>query len=144
MGSPTSRTTATEHPTIQPGRRLVAVHPEADAFTALTVMRRNEVRHLPVVAGEQCVGMLTETDLLRGLASGRSGADLTAGELCHQPAPAVPAGSSLRTMAETMVASGADAALVVSRGVMVGMVTSSDVLGAVTAKWREVPLPAPR
>jgi CBS domain-containing protein len=138
MSSPRGQQTGVaEHPTIQPGRRLVAIDPAADAFTALTMMRRNEVRHLPVVVENRCVGLLTESDLLRGLASGRSAAELTVGALCHQPAPAVPAGSTLQTMAEAMVADGADAALLVNRGVLVGMVTSTDVLGAVTEKWRD-------
>lgn len=131
------RDTTTEHPAVPKGRRVVAVHPAADAFEALTVMRRSEVRHLPVVADGHCVGLLTEAGLLRGLASGASGAELTAGGLCHRPAPAVPAGSSLPAMAAAMVDSGADAVIVVSNGTMVGLVTSSDVLGAVTARWRD-------
>lgn len=123
-------------PVVQPGHRLVAVPPEVDAFTALTVMRHNEVRHLPVVLDDRCIGLLTEGDLLRALASSISADELTAGALCHQPAPCVPAGSSLRDMAAAMIADGADAAVVVSRGMMVGMVTGTDVLGAVTSKWR--------
>ena len=131
------RETATEHPAIPKGRRMVAVHPATDAYGALTVMRQGEVRHLPVVVDGHCVGLLTEADLLRGLASGASGAELTAGGLCHRPAPAVPAGSSLPAMAAIMIDSGADAVIVVSNGTMVGMVTASDVLGAVTARWRD-------
>ena len=147
MNSPRPRTTTTEYPVVQPGRKVLAVHPAADAFTALTVMRRNEVRHLPVVVDDRCIGLLTESDLLRGLASSISADQLTVGTLCHQPAPAVAAGSSLQTMAATMVADGADAALVVNGGMMVGMVTSSDVLGAVTSRWRSpqgVSVPPPR
>lgn len=125
-----------EPPLVKSSGRLAAVHPADDAFAALTVMRRNEVRHLPVVAGDRCVGLLTEAGLLRGLASGRPAGELTVAALCHQPAPAVPAGSSLQVMAETMVACGADAAIVVSRGVLVGLVTAGDVLGAVTSRWR--------
>jgi CBS domain-containing protein len=137
MSSPKPLRGTTEHPTVQVGRRLLAVHPAADAYTALTVMRRNEVRHLPVVLDEKCIGLLTESDLLRGLASERRGADLTVGELCRRPAPAVPAGSSLQTMAAAMIADGTDAVLLVNRGVVVGMVTGSDVLGAVTSRWRD-------
>jgi|SRR5215217_4915446 len=139
MGSAFRRTIPTEDPIVKPGRRVLAVHPTADAFAALTMMRHNEVRHLPVVDGDRCVGLLTEFDLLRALASDISAAELTAEALCHRPAPAVPAGSSLPAMAVAMVAAGADAALVVQGGVMVGMVTASDVLGAVTSKWRTSP-----
>jgi len=127
------------HPVVRAGRRVTAVHPGADAFTALTVMRRNEVRHLPVIDGDRCVGLLTEGDLLRALTSApsaTSSADLTAGGLCHSPAPWVPAGSTLEVMAARMLADGSDAALVVSRGELVGMVTGTDVLGAVTGRWR--------
>lgn len=134
MGSP-SRTVHAEGPIMRPGRRLAAP-PGMDAYTALTLMRHNEVRHLPVVDGDRCVGLLTEFDLVRALASEISAASLTAGALCHRPAPTVPAGSSLQEMAATMVARGCDATLVVKQGVVVGMVTAGDVLGAVTEKWR--------
>jgi CBS domain-containing protein len=136
---------SSQHPMIRAGRRMVAVHPGTDAFTALSVMRNAETRHLPVVEGDRCVGLLTEADLLRALAATATvpaTSDLTVGSLCHRPAPSVPAGSSLQAMAERMLLDGTDAALVVARGVMVGMVTSTDVLGAVTGRGRARQEPA--
>jgi len=128
-------------PVVRAGRRTVAVHPATDPFTALTVMRRNEVRHLPVVEGDRCVGLLSEGHLLAALASTNGSGDqrtdggLNAGALCHRPAPTVPPGSSLQAMAAIMTAERVDAVLVVHRGELVGIVTGSDVLGAITGGW---------
>lgn len=136
------RQTVHSDPVVRPGRRLVAVSPATDAYAALTMMRRNELRHLPVVDGDRCVGLLSEAHLLTALASEVDGGDaLTAGVLCRRPAPVAPPGSSLRTLAATMLDAGVDAVLVVNHGVVVGIVTGSDVLGAITGRWPAVEAP---
>jgi len=44
-------------------RELVTVEPEQDLDEALTLMARHQVRRLPVVEGEQLVGMLAQADV---------------------------------------------------------------------------------
>jgi CBS domain-containing protein len=106
-------------------RRVLAVTPETDPMTALSVMRGNGVRHLPVVQGQRCIGLLTEAHLLEAII-GMPGPSV--GWLCGSPAPTVPAGATPSTMAAAILAGGLDAALVVHGAALVGIVTSTDVL----------------
>lgn len=75
--------------------RVVAVGPGSALIEALRVMDSAGVRHLPVVEGTRCVGLLTEVDTLRqlvthALVQPESTARLTAAEVCRRPAPVVP------------------------------------------------------
>ncbi len=79
--------------------RVVAVGPGMALIDALRVMDSAGVRHLPVVEGGRCVGLLTEIDMLRrlvarGLVRPGSSARLTAGEVCRQPAPVTVLGAA--------------------------------------------------
>ncbi|WP_226364487.1 MULTISPECIES: CBS domain-containing protein [unclassified Pseudonocardia] len=49
--------------------RLVAVTPQTPVRTALDLMLAHDVHHLPVFAGPRCTGLVTESDLLRGVAA---------------------------------------------------------------------------
>ncbi|MBO8125924.1 MAG: CBS domain-containing protein [Firmicutes bacterium] len=44
---------------------LVTVSPETNILDALELMRKNNIRRLPVVEGDKLVGMVTEMDLVR-------------------------------------------------------------------------------
>lgn len=123
-------TSATTAPAIHASRPVLAVDASADAITALTVMREHRVRHLPVVRGIRCVGLVTEVDLLRALTVSAAMPPPAAGVLCHPP-PAVTQDTPLPMVAAAILAGGLDAALVVSEGILCGIITSSDVLVAV-------------
>ncbi|QJY47717.1 CBS domain-containing protein [Pseudonocardia broussonetiae] len=51
--------------------RVVAVTPDAPLHTALRLMAVEDVRHLPVLDGERCLGMVGETDLVHAVAVAR-------------------------------------------------------------------------
>jgi len=44
-------------------RKLVTIPPGTSILKAMEVMRKNSIRHLPVVDGEKFIGFLTEGDL---------------------------------------------------------------------------------
>lgn len=113
---------------VRVSRRVLAVTADTDPVTALGVMRQGRVRHLPVIRGDQCVGLLTEVDLLVALAGGAAAVRSPVGELCQVPAPTVPAGATSDEIAAAILAGGADAALVVEDSVLVGIVTTTDLL----------------
>jgi len=130
----TTRSSATE-PVAHAGDRVLAIHPDTDAATALDVMSVNAVRHLPVVHGNQCQGLVTETDLLRAVAvaAGEPAGSPrpTVGSHCHRLPPTVRKDAGLPAVAAAILAGGLDAALVVHGGALTGIVTSTDVLAAV-------------
>jgi CBS domain-containing protein len=107
---------------------MVAVTAQTNAATALTVMRRHGVRHLPVAYGREYFGLLTESDLLRALIIMTGKIAVPVGQLCRVPAPTVAAGTGLATTAAAILAGGSDAVLVVKDAALVGIVTSTDVL----------------
>jgi CBS domain-containing protein len=107
-------------------RDVLAVEASMDALTALTVMRTNQVRHLPVVRAGRCVGLVTETDLLRALTVSATIPPLAVGTLCRRT-PVLPPDPTLPAAAAAILASGVDAALVVRDGVPRGILTGSDI-----------------
>jgi CBS domain-containing protein len=112
--------------------RVVAVSPGMALIEALRVMDSAGVRHLPVVEGTRCVGLLTEVDMLRqlvthALVQPESTARLTAAEVCRRPAPVVPVWATRATAAHVMLALGIDAVIVLEDDHIHGIVTTSDL-----------------
>jgi len=112
--------------------RVVAVSPGMALIEALRVMDSAGVRHLPVVEGTRCVGLLTEVDMLRqlvthALVQPESTARLTAAEVCRRPAPVVPVWATRATAAQVMLALGIDAVIVLEDDHIHGIVTTSDL-----------------
>ena len=50
-------------------RDLVGVTPDTPVMTALSLMATRRVRHLPVLTGRRCLGLVIELDLVRALAA---------------------------------------------------------------------------
>ncbi|MGH4023827.1 MAG: CBS domain-containing protein [Pseudonocardiaceae bacterium] len=118
--------------------RVVAVVPGTALVDTLRVMDSAGVRHLPVVENGRCVGLLAEVDVLRRLvAQGplRPGptARLTAGVVCRRPAPAVTARGTRAGAARAMLTCGSDAVLVLDDGLVLGIVTVSDLAASLAA-----------
>lgn len=112
--------------------RVVAVSPGTVLIEALRVMDSAGVRHLPVVEGTRCVGLLTEVDMLRqlvthALVQPESPARLTVAEACRRPAPVVPVWATRATAAHVMLALGSDAVIVLEDDHIHGIVTASDL-----------------
>lgn len=109
--------------------RVVAVTPDAPLRTALRLMTVEGLRHLPVLDGERCLGMVGETDLVHAVAVG--GPPLV-GPLAR-PVPAVAVTTRRSAAARAMVAAGTDAVLVTEQGRLVGILTATDLLVSLAA-----------
>lgn len=103
-------------------------HSLAEAYA---LMRQHDIRHLPVLAGEKLVGLLTESDsrtmdLLRRLDL----AQITVEE-AMKPVPfAVTADARLDEVAREMAAMKCDAAVVLRDARLIGVFTATDALRA--------------
>lgn len=116
--------------------RLVAVTPGTPVRTALDLMLAQDVHHLPVFTGRRCTGLVTESDLLRGVAAqwGPLGpAVITVAEV-HGPVAVLPSSAPLSAAAAAMAADGRDAVLVADGDRIDGIVTASDVVGVVARR----------
>ena len=128
-----TRGTPTDALVVHLANPVLAIHPDTDAITALKVMQDFGVRHLPVVLGNRCEGLVTETDLLRALAMTTRPELPAVRQLRHRHPPAVADGAPTDRIAAAILAGGLGAALVVHDGALTGIVTSTDVLAAVAA-----------
>jgi len=106
---------------------VLAVTAQTQLETALRLMTETRVRHLPVMDGERCVGLLHESDILWTLwTHGPTGQD--ADRCCRRPAPAVRPDDSVASAAVQISRDGGDAALVTANGSIVGIVTAVDIV----------------
>lgn len=115
-------------------RRLVGITPDADALIALRLLSEAAVRHVPVLQGRRCLGLVFEHDLIRCLAEGRLRGDVAVAELCR-PVPALRPTDRRSSAAVSMRSSGLDAVLVTEGRRLIGLVTATDLvrsLGAAT------------
>lgn len=110
-------------------RRLVAITADSDVHVALRLMVTAQVRHLPVMHGPECLGVVFERDVLRGVLEDLAEPDnpVLVGQL-RRPTPSLQATDRRSRAAACMAASGLDAVLVHDGERLTGIVTVTDVV----------------
>ena len=95
------------------------------------LMRMRNVRHLPVLKGDQVVGLVSERDLylLETLKSVDPAKEPVSEAMTESPFAVVP-GARVRAVVQEMLANKYGSALVVERGRVIGIFTRSDALRA--------------
>jgi signal-transduction protein with cAMP-binding, CBS, and nucleotidyltransferase domain len=119
--------------------RVVAITADAPCSTALYLMAATGVRHLPVLDGNRCCGVVFEIDLARFASSARSPllhATLCVGDLTRPAAP-LPVTARRSDAARRMQEEHGDAVLVCDQGRLVGIVTATDLVHSLAATGRE-------
>jgi acetoin utilization protein AcuB len=118
------------------------IESDATLEDAFDLMRSLKIRHLPVVRGHRVIGIVTWTDLMRatppervGLKSRATQAHLRKAEVADimtvdpvTTSPEVPVEVAARTLREHKIG----ALPVLERGLLVGIVTESDLLDVLT------------
>ncbi|HVS65240.1 MAG TPA: CBS domain-containing protein [Thermoanaerobaculia bacterium] len=114
---------------------LYTVAPEDAASLAFAVMDWRHVRHVPVEDHEgRPLGVLSERSWHRAMHLESSPSPASASEVMIKRVPQVEPGTRLRELAELLMSTASDCALVVSRGRMVGIVTSRDIVRAIASR----------
>jgi CBS domain-containing protein len=110
-------------------RDVTVVRPATSLAVAQRIMERKHIRHLPVVDEGRLVGILSDRDLLRYEGSLMDGLDTPAGT-AMTPAPITCLiTTTVSRVAQLMLDHKIDAVPVVdTAGLLVGLVTSSDLL----------------
>jgi CBS domain-containing protein len=119
---------------------LVGITPDSEVSTALNLMARTGLRHLLVMNGQKCLGMLVEVDLVRCMAQGGALAAFTPGwsyavGQITRPVEAMPI-TARRSDAARRMANGAEAVLVTCGDRLLGIVTTSDLIRSLAAMPR--------
>ncbi len=112
---------------------IVAIVPGADLSVALHLLATHRIRHLPVVDGSRCVGVVLDTDIAHLLAYAPTSTrvpPLCVADLCRR-APVVTPRDRRSTAAHRMRDMGVDVALVIDDDRLVGIVTSTDVIRSI-------------
>jgi CBS domain-containing protein len=116
---------------VDPSRPVQVVHETTTVAQALGLLHRAGRRHLPVVDRGRCVGVLVDVDLVAAAVDGVAG---HVGPLARRPVPTVALGADAPTAARAILGGGMDAALVLDDGVVVGIVTATDVVEALAGR----------
>jgi acetoin utilization protein AcuB len=106
------------------------VAPETLAGDAVTLLRRHAIRHLPVLAGAQVVGVVTDRDL-RGTA-----ADTPVRAIMSQPVTVVTPRTGIDRAARLLFDRRIGCLPVVEDGRLVGILTQTDAVAALVAVVR--------
>lgn len=112
---------------------VVAIDPGAPLTVALRLLATRRVRHLPVVDGTRCIGIILDTDIAHLLAympSPMSVPPLYAADLCTA-APVVHPRDRRSTAAGRMRDANVDAALVMDGDQLVGIITGTDLVQSI-------------
>lgn len=113
-------------------RDVVTIEESEDLATALQLMGWNGIRHLPVVRGGKVIGVLSERDVLaRASADAKWNVSGSVEDAMSRPPKVAPPSMDANEAAALMVAERIDALPVVDAGTLVGIVTSTDLLGHV-------------
>ncbi|MBT2232385.1 CBS domain-containing protein [Nonomuraea sp. NEAU-A123] len=117
-------------------RILVAVKADESPLMAWELMRRADVRHLPVVEGQHVLGILSREQLAASWSGGpQEQSNRRVGELlAGERRPRVQPDDLLTRVAAVMTDAGCDAVPVVSDRGLVGMITARDVVLAVAGR----------
>lgn len=116
---------------------VVTVPPELSLEAAHRIMLDRALRHLPVVSGQKLAGILSDRDLLLAIGRAKDGhfvyPKMTVGEVMSLAPVSAGPGVPVAQLARTMVDAKIDAIPVVtSQNVLVGLVTSSDLMRLLT------------
>jgi len=115
---------------------VLTIRPETTVAEAATLMRRHKVGGLPVVSDNKIIGIITESDLFRGLVRGGKFLPLvqSVGEwMSRRPIIASPS-DSLATLHEMMKSNRVRRLPVTVDGKLVGIVTLKDVQRALPSE----------
>lgn len=119
-------------------KNVLTVKVTDNLHEVIDLIKKNHIRHLPVLDGKEIVGMVSRTDINRltfsSLFENQEGADeavlemLTIPQVMTQKPRTVEASLSIRDVAEILTLEEYHALPVVENGSLVGIVTTTDII----------------
>jgi CBS domain-containing protein len=112
-------------------RRVTVIHETDSVALAHQLMLWHGIRHLPVLRlnDRKLIGVISERDVLRALTQGASGENLAVCEVMSAPAADIHPNAQVADAAADLTTKRIGCLPVVDAGEIVGIITTSDVLG---------------
>jgi len=113
-------------------RPVISVKPSETIGRAISLMKKNGLSQLPVVESRVPVGIVTESSLLREVEGSSDPHDITrlhVSEVMDELPPILPPSADLRTVMPILEVN--RVALVSDKGKLVGIITTSNILGSI-------------
>ncbi|WP_028667395.1 CBS domain-containing protein [Runella zeae] len=119
-------------------KNVHTVNVSDDLHEAIEIVKKNHIRHLPVLEGKEVVGIISRTDINRltfsSLFDNQEGADeailemLSIPQVMTQKPRTVDVSLSIREVAEILATEEYHALPVIENGELAGIVTTTDVI----------------
>lgn len=119
-------------------KNVATVQVSDDLHDVIDLVKKNHIRHVPVLEGHDVVGIISSTDINRltfsSLFENQEGADeailemLSISQVMTQKPRTVEASLSIRDVAEILASEEYHALPVIENGQLVGIVTTTDVI----------------
>lgn len=119
-------------------KNVATVQVSDDLHDVIELVKKNHIRHVPVLEGHNVVGIISSTDINRltfsSLFENQEGADeailemLSISQVMTQKPRMVEAALSIREVAEILASEEYHALPVIENGQLVGIVTTTDVI----------------
>lgn len=119
-------------------KNVATVQVSDDLHDVIDLVKKNHIRHVPVLEGHEVVGIISSTDINRltfsSLFENQEGADeailemLSISQVMTQKPRVVEAALSIRDVAEILASEEYHALPVVENGQLAGIVTTTDVI----------------
>lgn len=93
---------------------------------AENLMKQNMIRHLPIMEGDQVVGILSDRDIKLAKSIVQAADAIQVRHVCHSDVYHVEPGTSIDVVAETMAENQYGSAVVIQNGKLVGIFTTVD------------------
>ena len=112
-------------------REVVTAAPYDSIATGYEIMKKKEIRHLPIVSGSKFLGMVTQSDILIKAEKSKDGIilpNLSLSTVLNTDVVTCAANMELSTIAGMMMTHKVDAIVVLQGHKLIGIITTSDIL----------------
>lgn len=110
-------------------KKVVTIGPDAGVRDALLVMKKNDIRHLPVVEGEFCTGLVTSNELKQAILASMI-ESLKVSDLMIRKPHVISKDTSLEKAARLINDENVGCLPVIEDGHVIGIITVKDILRA--------------
>ncbi len=121
---------------IRTQKRLITAKKKDKVEQVISKMKRYDISQLPVLEGKKVVGLIAEVDLLKYMLDGKHRPKDTIGHLMETDYLKVSVDSSIGEVSQLLSSSNSNAALVMKKEKLIGIITKIDIVDFLARKFK--------